>query len=263
MKFRELAFDAEKTIHGKFKPSTSAEQSFLKALRAVAKHSGHLVDVHVDGATIKNPEAMTKALAAYAKKIGPWARRQSQKMLQTVQRSNERAYRAKSKALGKALVLSEQETVTMAMALMDEQVALITSIPIEAGQRAQEIAMGNVTSGARAAPSDDTVDEIQKKLGLSTEAAVQRAKLIAITETARANASFNQVRAERAGASQYRWHNSGDAAVRHSHKVYQGRALQGRIFSWDDPPTLDDGMTGHPGTFPRCRCFAEPVFDDE
>jgi uncharacterized protein with gpF-like domain len=65
------------------------------------------------------------------------------------------------------------------------------------------------------------------------------------------------------GSNQYRWHNSGDGAVRHSHKIYKGKKLQGMIFSWDAPPTLDDGMTGHPGTFPRCRCFAEPVFGDE
>jgi len=65
------------------------------------------------------------------------------------------------------------------------------------------------------------------------------------------------------GSSQYRWHNSGDEAVRESHKYYHGRKMQGQIFSWDKPPTLSDGMTGHPGTFPRCRCFAEPVFDDE
>ncbi len=118
-------------------------------------------------------------------------------------------------------------------------------------------------TGARAAPSEDTIAELEKQLGLSTEVAISRAQLIAVTETARANASINQARALAVGSGQYRWHNSGDEAVRKSHKTYKGKPLQGRIFSWDSPPTLDDGMKGHPGTFPRCRCFAEPVFDEE
>jgi uncharacterized protein with gpF-like domain len=65
------------------------------------------------------------------------------------------------------------------------------------------------------------------------------------------------------GSGQYRWHNSGDGNVRESHLKLKGKKLQGMIFSWDAPPTLDDGMTGHPGTFPNCRCFAEPIFSDE
>jgi SPP1 gp7 family putative phage head morphogenesis protein len=262
--FRGRTMDA-KTIKGKFKPSVSAEQRFQKALKEVARHAGHIVNTHVDGPNLRDQEAMTRALNDYAKRLEPWARRQSAKMLQTVQRSNSRAYKAKSKAMGLALEFgeAEREVLMAAQLLMHEQVTLITSIPLEAGLRAQGLALNNVTGGLRAAPDDKTVAEIEKQLGLSTEVAQNRAQLIAITETARANASFNQVRAQRAGSRQYRWHNSGDAAVRHSHKIYQGKRLQGMIFSWGSPPTLDDGMTGHPGTFPRCRCFAEPVFDDE
>ncbi len=151
----------------------------------------------------------------------------------------------------------------VAARLLLEQVALIKSIPIEAGERAQKIAYEAVLQGTRAEANEDTIAELQKQLGLSTEVAISRAQLIAVTETARANASINQARAQAVGSGQYRWHNSGDEAVRHAHKFYKGKRLQGRIFSWDDPPTLDDGTKGHPGTFPRCRCFAEPVFDDE
>jgi SPP1 gp7 family putative phage head morphogenesis protein len=262
---RALTFDAKKTIRGKFKPSTTAERDFSRALRKVAKAAGQIVDAHVDGVKIVDPKRMQQVLEEYSQTIGPWAERQSAKLLEQVQKSNKRAYQNKSKAIGTALKLNvgETEVGEVARRLLNEQVALIKSIPIEAGLRAQKIAYEAVLHGTRAQPNQDTIAELQKQLGLTTEVAESRAKLIAITETARANAAINQSRAMAVGSGQYRWHNSGDGAVRDSHKIYKGKRLQGRIFSWDKPPTLDDGMTGHPGTFPRCRCFAEPVFDDE
>ena len=265
MPIKSLTFDAKKTIKGKFKPSTKAERDFSRAIKKVARASGSIVDAHVDGVKIVNPKEMQKALEDYSRLITPWAARQSAKLLEQVQKSNARAYANKSKLMGKLLKsnVDESEVGIIARALLEEQVALIKSIPTEAGLRAQKIAYEAVLAGTRAEANEDTIAELQKQLGLSTEVAVSRAQLIAVTETARANAAINQSRAMVNGSSQYRWHNSGDGAVRHSHKVYKGKPMQGRIFSWDDPPTLDDGTKGHPGTFPRCRCFAEPVFDDE
>lgn len=262
---RSLTLDAKKTVRGKFKPSSTAEREFYKQLRKVANYSGHIVERHVEGATLKNEREMQAALKAYAEQITPWAARQSAKLLDQVQKSNKRAYVNKSKAIGTALEFgaAEKNVREISLALLNEQVGLIQSIPLEAGLRAQKIAFEAALHGTRAAPDADTIAELQEQLGLSTEVAISRAQLIAVTETARANASINQARAMAVGSGQYRWHNSGDAAVRHSHKIYKGRRIQGMIFDWDKPPTLDDGMTGHPGTFPRCRCFAEPVFADE
>lgn len=265
MAIRKLTFDKDKTLKAKFNPSKAAEAEFYRALRKVAKASGGIVEAHTDGATLVNPDEMNRALAAYAKRLTPWAERQSLKLLNQVQKSNKRAYENKSKAIGSLLKVgvAEQDVGAVALSLMREQVALIKSIPLEAGLRAQKIAFDAVIAGTRAEANSDTVSELERELGLSTEVAISRAKLISITETARANASINQARAMAVGSGQYRWHNSGDEAVRHSHKFYKGRKMQGQIFSWDDPPTLSDGMKGHPGTFPRCRCFAEPMFDNE
>ena len=262
---RSFSFDAKKTIKGKFKPSSKAESDFMRALKKVARVSGHIVESHVDGVKIENTEEMNRALKEYSRLITPWARRQSLKLLQQVQKSNKRAYTQKSKAIGLALKfgVAEEDTRDVALSLLFEQVELIKSIPIEAGLRAQQIAYEAVLHGNRAEPDQGTIDELQKQLGLSTEVAISRATLIARTETARATASINQARAMSVGSGQYRWHNSGDEAVRHSHKFYKGKRMQGQIFSWDSPPTLEDGMKGHPGTFPNCRCFAEPVFSDE
>lgn len=265
MKIRSLTLDASKTIKGKFKPSADAERKFYRSLKKVAQTSGHIVERHVEGVKITNEKEMQAALKAYSEALTPWAQRQSIKLLEQVQKSNKRAYQNKSKAIGTALNfgVAEKEVGDVALRLMNEQVALIKSIPVEAGLRAQKIAVEAFLHGTRAEPDQDTIAELKKQLGLSTEVATSRALLIARTETARANASFNQARAVTVGSGQYRWHNSGDGAVRESHKFYKGKKLQGMVFFWDELPTLDDGMTGHPGTFPNCRCFAEPMFSDE
>lgn len=265
IKLRALTLDALKTIRGKFNPNAQAERDFHRALKKVARVAGHIVESHVDGVSLTDERRMNKALEDYARLITPWAQKQSLKLLNQVQKSNKRAYTNKSKAIGAALNLNvaEQDVGDVSRKLLNEQVALIKSIPLEAGLRAQKLAFEAAMHGNRAEPDQSTIDELQKQLGLSTEVAVSRARLIARTETARATASINQARAMKVGSNQYRWHNSGDGAVRESHKTWKGKRLQGQIFSWDDPPTLDDGMTGHPGTFPNCRCFAEPVFGDE
>lgn len=263
---RSLTLDAlQKTIRGKFKPSVAAEREFYRQLKKIAQASGHIVERHTTGARLVDEKQMQKELERYADLLTPWAERQSAKLLEQVQKSNKRAWVQKSKAIGKALELGvgDRDVGQVALRLFNEQVGLIRSIPIEAGLRAQRIAFEAVLTGTRAAPNEDTISQLEQELGVSTEVAVNRALLISRTETARATATINQARAMSVGSGQYRWHNSGDGAVRESHRKYKGKTLQGMIFSWDDPPTLDDGMTGHPGTFPNCRCFAEPVFEEE
>lgn len=201
---------------------------------------------------------MMRALEDYSKLLEPWARRQSWKMLKKVSEANERAYKANSKAMGVALKagVAEQAVGKTAEAMMLEQVELIKSIPIEAGLRAQKLALEAVYDGTRS-------DEIAKELMRTTEVTESRAVLIARTETARANASINQARAQAVGSRQYIWRNSGDGAVRPAHKMYRGKKLDGMVFSWDDPPTLDDGTVANPGQQPNCRCFSESTFLDD
>lgn len=262
---RSFSRDAKKTLKGNFEPSTAAEREFYRQLKKVAQASGHIVEQHVEGVKLTDEKKMQAALQAYSKALGPWAERQSAKLLEQVQKSNKRAYTNKSKAIGSALKLQmvEKEVGETALALMNEQVALVQSIPIEAGLRAQKIAYEAVLAGTRAEANSDTINQLKEELDLTTEVATSRALLISRTETARATAAINQSRAMAVGSGQYRWHNSGDESVRESHRIYKGKKMQGQIFSWDDPPTLSDGMKGHPGTFPNCRCFAEPVFSDE
>lgn len=256
---RSLTSDAKKVVKGKFKPSRAAEKQFQAALRKVARASGHIVEQHVEGATIRAPKEMQARLEDYAKALGPWAQRQSEKLLSAVQRSNKTAYIRSSKAIGTALKLDvgQANIDATARALMAEQVALIKSLPLEAGQRAQELALENILHGTRAQVNSDTVEKIKKQLGVSTSVAESRASLIAVTETARANAVFTQARAVAVGAVGYIWHATMDRATRPAHAK-----MDGKYVPYDKPPHLSDGTTGHAGTFPRCRCFQEPVFED-
>lgn len=257
--FKFKVFDAKKNgpKHNDFKANQSAESAFYRSLKKVAQASGHLVEAHTDGATIKQDALLQKRLKDYADALGPWAQRQSAKMLEQVARKNKKAYESKSKLMGIELKLhlAESDVGKTAAALMSEQVALIKSIPLEAGQRAQALALQALLEGTRATPDQGTIDEIKKQLGVSTEVAVNRAKLIARTEVARSNASITQARAAGVGATAYVWRTSMDGAERDSHAKMNGKTIQ-----YNKEPTLIDGTTGHAGTFPNCRCWQDAVF---
>jgi SPP1 gp7 family putative phage head morphogenesis protein len=139
---------------------------------------------------------------------------------------------------------------------MQEQIDLIKAIPLRAAERAQKLAQEAIYNGTRAS-------EVAAELARSGTVSQNDAERIARTEVARANSVITQTRAQAAGSRQYIWRNSGDASVREAHMFRKGKKLDGQVFSWDEPPTLDDGTVGHPGTFPNCRCYPEPFFPEE
>lgn len=246
-----------------FKPPVSAETQFARALRKVARHSAHIVDAHVDGVKIEKEPEMQEALKAYSKLLDPWAKRQAKRMLEQVSKSNLKTYKTKAKAMLKdshemhrLLRENVQETSTrkVASALMDEQVALIKSLPLRAGLRAQALAREAVLSGGRASDVARIIEELDR----TDEVSLSQATLIARTEVARANASFTQARAENVGAKWYIWRTTMDGAERQSHADMNGEHVK-----YSEPPTLSDGTTGHAGTFPNCRCYQDPQFDDD
>lgn len=255
---RSLTLDAKRK--GKMTPNLSAERDFFKAIKSVSAEAAKIVKQYTEGATIKNPIEMQRRLDAYAKQIGPWAVEQSAKLLQRVQKSNAKAYKEQSKIMGNAIKAGfiEQETGKVGLALLHEQVALIQSLPVEAGLRAQRIAAKNFAEGMRATPDPSVIKELQEEMGMTEQVAVNRARLIARTETARANASFVQARAVALGVTHYVWRTTMDGAERHSHA-----RMNGKTIAYDKPPKLSDGTVGHAGTFPNCRCYQDPVLPDD
>lgn len=129
------------------------------------------------------------------------------------------------------------------------QVELITSIPKDAFARVHKLTMEAVTSG------EDRTREIMVELNRTMEVTLNRATLIANTETARTASVLVQKQSEVFGFTHYMWQTKRDHRVRDPHKN-----MQGLICKWSAPPFVDDGFGyNHPGRVPNCRCWPIPV----
>lgn len=241
---RSLTLDAKPA---KFKAPKNAELEYNRQLRRVAKQVGHIITLYQEGAVLR--DGLNAALAAYAQSLAPWAKAVATKMISKVSSSNYRDWKAQSKTLSKEL--RTDENLPVAKGLQEEQVALITSLPLEAGARAQNLAMQAATGGRRA-------DEVAAEIARSGEVTESRATLIARTEVARANSMMTQARSASVGATHYIWRTAEDDAVRESHAE-----MEGEVVAWDEPPTLSDGDTTHAGQIYNCRCYPEPIIGDE
>lgn len=234
----------------RFSPPASIERKFAIELRKIARHIGQIVNMHAEGAEIKNAPALQKILASYSAALEPWAMRTTTKVLTAIATANRRDFFATAKAISKELrnTLADSSVGVTVRQLQADQVALIKSLPIEAGQRAQELALQATTGGKRA-------DEVALEIARTGEVTESRATLIARTEISKANAAITQTRAQAAGTDQYIWRTMEDADVRESHAE-----MDGVVCNFSNPPTLSDGTTGNAGEFPNCRCYAEPLF---
>jgi SPP1 gp7 family putative phage head morphogenesis protein len=232
-----------------FEKVRRAEIQYAVQLRKVARHVGELIGQFPPGEPTATA-ALRQALEHYAEVLRPWAMATGQRMIAEVSRRDEHAWFKASQVLGRDLRREVREAPlgTDVRRLLEEQVHYITSIPLEAARRVQALTVEYATGGRR---YEDLVPMIMR----SGEVSVNRATLIARTETAKAQAAVTQARAQYVGAEAYVWRTVRDRDVRPAHK-----RLEGRVFKWDDPPVAEDsGQRHHPGAFPNCRCFAEPV----
>src|SRR5271166_347976 len=84
-----------------FKPNEAAERQFARALKQVGRHSGHIVQMLIDGHTIKNEAEMVRILNDYSRALGPWAERQAAKMIARVAQKNKTAWTKRSREIGR------------------------------------------------------------------------------------------------------------------------------------------------------------------
>ena len=86
----------------------------------------------------------------------------------------------------------------------------------------------------------------------------KKAKFLALQETSLLVSKYRQERYSDAGVKKYRWSTSRDQRVRIDHQ-----SLDGKIFSWDNPPITDraTGARNHPGEDFGCRCVPIPIID--
>ncbi len=220
-------------------------------LRKVARHVGDIVNAFSldDHAAVSMIE---QALQRYAGMIDGWAKATAKVMVTEVADRDRAAWMQVSREMGKAL-RKELETAPTGQIMrqrLDEQVGLIKSIPLEAAQRVRHLANEAQIKGQRASY---VAEEIMR----TGEVSKSKATLIARSEVSRTATDLTRARAEHVGSQGYLWRTSRDADVRHSH-----REMEGKFVAWDKPPTLD-GMVGHAGQFPNCRCWPEPIIPDD
>lgn len=230
-------------------------QRYVSSLSEIGEHVGRLIA----GFNVQLPDhlnTLTKLLSAYADALTPWARATAQNMLNEVNRADLASWRSVSTEIGTELrhLLFKAPVGDRIRELLEQQVGLIKSIPLDASIRVQKLAAEMATSGERA-------DEIEEMIRRSGEVSASRATMIARTEVARAGTVFTQARCEQAGITHYIWRTAHDRDVRPGH-----RAMEGKVCEWNDPPAVrenDKIYYHHPGEIWNCRCYAEPIISDD
>lgn len=174
-------------------------------------------------------------------------------MVADVARRNERMWKEVGKEMGRGIrdELKRSPQAAIYHDLQRENVELITSIPKKAADRVQQLTQEALSTGRRA-------ESISREIMASEKVSKSKARLIARTEVARAQATLTQARAMQAGSEGYIWRTSTDADVRDTHK-----AMEGKYVRWDSPPKTDKSLDPyHAGCGPNCRCYAEPIFPE-
>ena len=139
--------------------------------------------------------------------------------------------------LGVQVYRAEPWLADMQRAWVKQNVSLVTSIGTQYYGQLETIIQQGVLNGSSV---KQVSDQIQKQFGVTKN----RATLIAQDQILGGAARLTQIRAESIGVKQYEWATVGDSRVRPEHVD-----LNGKLFSWDKPPSV-----GHPGTPIRCRC---------
>lgn len=208
-----------------------------------------------DGYADQLTQLITRLSLKYQNVTTLGAKPVSERMVASVAGKNQKAFNALvNKAIGVDLtaIIADEGLGDFLEAQVNKNVALIKSIPDEYFKSIETIVMNGTANGMR-------WEEMAREIGgvkdiSSVNGKLQnRIKLIARNETSNINASINKRRQENLSIKEFKWVTSEDERVRDSHA-----RLNGKIFSWDDLPTVD-GVKTSPGQPINCRCVAVPV----
>lgn len=191
---------------------------------------------------------MNSRLLDYSLLIDDWAEQVARRMFLQVEKEEWNQWRSVSQEIAEGLRMVSEATPVGRLAndIVYQQVQMMKSLPLEAGERVKEIqarAMQAVINGERP-------EQLYQMIMASGDVAASRARMIARTEIGRATGALTQARALSIGSEGYWWRIEG-AGTRPSHKK-----MKDKFVRWDNPPTLD-GMTGHAGCLPNCKCWSE------
>lgn len=210
-----------------------------------------------------NPPAIVRALEVLAASsdFNQWAERRAVNMARSVLVANAETWR---KAVVKG---TESEKIFSLLSkdfggnikfqeLIKNNAQWIKTIPRTVGEDITKLAAKEAIAGRR---TEEIMREIYKR---SPKLAGYKARRIARTEVAKANAAITELRASEAGVGWYIWRTVNDSRVRASHDFMEGILCQ-----FDRPPSPErlagigdrDLVTYNPGGIYNCRCYAEPV----
>lgn len=230
------------------------EKKYGRQLRQIAGY----IDSIVKGFDVKDETvypSMVTALRKYAESLDVWAKHASGKIIMDVALRDEQTWLIYAKDMSRGMrdQIRNSDIGAVYQEMLDRQVGLIKSLPLNAAQRVQDLATRAVIEGGRA-------DEISSLIMATGDVTKARANTIARTEISRAATMFTQARAEALGSDGYIWRDSGDSDVRHKHAE-----LNGQYIPWDAPPIVDEksGRRAHAGCDINCRCYPEPVIPED
>jgi SPP1 gp7 family putative phage head morphogenesis protein len=244
---KKEAREQQRIARQRFAHAQRMEREYMRKLRMLTAQIDAMVKQMAD-----NPEALQRALNSYSVAIEPWARSMATSMVARIAATNSAAWERLARSMGRSLrkELAEAKTGAFLNQMLNEQVHLITSLPLDAAQRVHKLTLEGIVTGRRA-------EEIRKDILQTGNVTESRAQLIARTEVARTSNGLTMARATEVGSTHYVWRTVGDMDVRKSHKE-----MDGKVIAWSQPPTLSDGTTTHAGMIYNCRCFPDPVLPD-
>lgn len=222
----------------RFSRAQRTEVTFGRGLSQLVKQLKELMKKHtVNG--VLDTDRFSRAAKQYSKILTPWAEELVNKMHGEVLKRNELAWSQLSKEIGLNKRKFQGAPVKGTLRdLLNEQVHLIKSIPIEAAQRVHDLSSKGLLEGGRTkAIEEDILRQVEVSRG--------KARVIARTEVARTASLLTETRAKHIGSEGYIWRTSRDSDVRDSHKK-----MEGKFVRYDSPPTLD-GLVGHAGQLPN------------
>lgn len=171
-----------------------------------------------------------------------------QKMFLQVEREEWNQWKSVSQQISEGLrdVVGNTPIGQVTQDIVYRQIQLMKSLPLEASDRVREIQQRAI----QATINGERPDALYEMIMQSGDVAASRAKMIARTEIGRATGALTQARALSVGSEGYWWRIEG-AGTRPSHFK-----MRDKFVYWHNPPTLD-GMTGHAGCLPNCKCHPE------
>lgn len=237
----------------RFRNAERIEREYMRTLRYLTRQIDQIVKVMVPVEGVQDTTELQKVLRQYSATIRPWAQAAASKIVTRVAKKDEQSWAQLGRSIGKEIKkeLDEAPTGAVLRGYLAEQVNLITSLPLEAAERVHTLTLEGLAEGRRA-------DSIAKDIRETGDVTESRARLIARTEVARTASGLTRARATHIGSTHYIWRTSKDGTVRESHKK-----MDGQVIAWNNPPEVEPGKRYHAGEFCNCRCWPEPIFNQE